>query len=162
MRPFLPILMCSVLVTSGCSRITESRLNPFNWFGGSEVSAPVDANGQLRPLVAEGNTTSIIDTRGLIGSVSSLQIERTPDGAIVRATGVATTQGQYNAQLVPVGIENGTLTLAFRVQQPAGAVVQGSNASRQISAAHILNLGELAAIRAIRVQGQQNGLVSRR
>lgn len=162
MRPILPILLCATLAATGCSRIADSRLNPFNWFGGSQSEANVDQSGELRPLIPDDASVLTFDNRVLIGAVSSLTIDRTPDGAIVRATGIATSQGQFNAELVPVNQENGTLTLAFRVQTPTGNVAQGSNASRQISAAYVLDLNELAAIRAVRVQGQQNSLVSRR
>lgn len=162
MRPVLPILLCATLAATGCSRIADSRLNPLNWFGGSQSESNVDQSGGLMPLVPDDAGSLTFDNRALIGAVSSMTIDRTPDGAIVRATGIATTQGQFNAELVPVNQENGTLTLAFRVQMPAGNVAQGTNASRQVSAAHVLDLNVLAAIRAVRVQGQQNSLVSRR
>lgn len=162
MRPLLPIMLCTTLAITGCSRITESRLNPFNWFGASEATAPVDENGQLRPLIPENATATTIDTRGLIGNISSMRVDRTPDGAIVRATGIATTQGQFNAQLVPVGIDGGVLTLVFRVAQPAGAQTGGTTASRQISAAYVVDQATLASIRSVRVQAQENSLISRR
>ncbi len=77
----LIILVASVLVLSGCARVSESRFNPFNWFGSSadeETVATIGESADPRPLVAE---------------VTSLVVERTPTGAIVRATGLPPDQG---------------------------------------------------------------------
>ena len=156
------LLGTAVLMTlTGCARVAESRFNPLNWFGSSQT-APVPLDTELRPLVPRTRTTIEVDNRPLITSVSTMSIDRTTTGAIVRATGVAPTQGFYNAELVSRGIDNGVLTLDFRAQAPADFGADGSTRSRQISAAYILDRSELAAIRSVRVQGATDARVSRR
>ena len=161
MRPVLPLLLCATLTATGCARLAESRINPLNWFGRSEAAAPVDAQGELRPLVPQSGVTTVIDARTLVGTVVSLSVDRSPDGAIVRATGSTTAPGQFNAQLVPTSAENGVLTLAFPIPTPPNTASSRVE-PRQITAAYLLSNPELSAIRSVRVQGSQNALVSRR
>lgn len=158
----LTLMLCLALAVAGCARIADSRLNPLNWFGSSRPVANLDENGQVRPLVPAGSFTRVVDQRGLIAQVTAMEVARNPQGAIVRATGVASAQGGFNAQLVPVDVSGGVLTLAFRVERPAGFQPGGSVASRTISVARLIPADELAGIRAIRVQGAQNARVSSR
>lgn len=156
------LLGTAVLMTlTGCARLADSRLNPFNWFGQSEPAA-VTTPAEIRPLVPDRGATVVIDNRTLIASVSSMSIDRTTTGAIVRATGVAPTQGFFNAQLVSRGINNGVLTLEFRAQAPANFGADGSTRSRQISAAYVMDMSELAAVRSVRVEAATNARVARR
>ncbi|MGJ8611646.1 MAG: hypothetical protein ACSHWY_11145, partial [Octadecabacter sp.] len=73
-----------LLSLAGCARIADSRINPINWFGQS-TQAPVAANGETRPLVADGRRTITADNRALVQSVVSLRVDRSPTGAIVTA-----------------------------------------------------------------------------
>lgn len=161
MRAVLPVLLCTTIAVTGCSRISDSRFNPLNWFGPSETVAPVDSDGNLRPLVPEGSSNSLIDTRGLANSIVSLAVDRTPDGAIVRAIGTTNAPGQFNAELVPVGFENGTLTLAFRLETPQTATSTAIE-PRQITAAFLMSNADLFGVRNIQVQAAQNSRVVRR
>lgn len=160
MRPALPLLLCAVLAAPGCARLSESRLNPLNWFGASQPVANVDAAGNLRPLVTADMIGQVADGRILIASVDALEVNRTPGGALVRATGTAASQGSFNAQLVPVSQDGGTLTLAFRVEVSTNET--GPVASRQVTVARVLTQQELAGISRIRVQGAGNARVSSR
>lgn len=160
MRVSLPLLLCATLAVTGCARIADSRLNPLNWFG-QPTSAPLTASGEIRPLVPANRTTRVVDGRGAIQSVTGLVIEKAPNGAIVRATGVASTQGQFNAQLVPVSNESGTLTLVFRIEGVANAPTN-SAFSRQVTVARVLTFTDLAGVRTIRVQSATNQMSSRR
>ena len=161
MKTSITLALVAALSLGACGRIADSRLNPFNWFGPSQPVANVDAEGNLRPLVP-GTGSAVFDQRGAIDQIAALSIERTPNGALVRATGIASTQGQFNAQLVPVRFENGVLTLAFRVEAPEGFSAGGSEASRTITVARALSNAELAAVRVIRVQGARNAREARR
>lgn len=154
MRVSLPLMFCAALATTGCARVADSRMNPLNWFGKS-TSAPLTASGELRPLVPTNRATRLVDGRGGIQSVAGLVIEKTPNGTIVRATGVASTQGQFNAQLVPVSNENGVLTLVFRIEGVANAATNAAF-SRQVTVARVLTFAELAGVRTIRVQSATN------
>lgn len=161
------ILLCtSVLLTlSGCARVADSRFNPFNWFGQSTqdpARVAVDASGERRPLVPEGRRTVIVDGRTLVQSVTALSVDRGPSGAIVRATGVAPTQGYFNAQLVNAGVSSGVLTLEFRAQAPSGFEAEGTPQSRQINAAYVIDASDLQDIRTVRVQAATNSRSSAR
>lgn len=156
----ISILMVAALVLSGCARLQDSRLNPFNWFGASTPApAATNADGSLVPLVPP--RAQIIDGRGLVDQITDLRINRTPDGAIVTATAIASTQGQFNAQLVPTSLTNGVLTLAFRTEAPDTTTV-GSTASRQITAARVLDTATLVGVRTIRVEGARNARAASR
>lgn len=155
MRATLPLLLCAALTVTGCARVSESRLNPLNWFGGSQPSTMTSA-GELKPLVPENRATKVTDTRGAIDQVTTLVVERTPEGALIRATGIANTQGQFNAQLVPVSNEGGTLTLAFRIEATTGFAGVNSAFSRQVTVARFMSKNDLANVRTIRVQGATN------
>lgn len=152
----LPLLLCAALTVSACSRIADSRLNPLNWFGQATVSAPRDASGNIRPLVEPGARTQVIDQRMLVDVINSIDIARSPDGGIVTASGLAPI-GAFNAQLVPVSQDGGTLTLAFRIEQA------GQRGGAQIvTAATLLSSAELAGVRLIVVQAQRNNASVRR
>ena len=156
------LLSTAVLLTlSGCARISDSRLNPFNWFGNSTEATAV-APADRRPLVPEGRRVAIVDSRPMVQTITALSIDRAPSGAIVRATGVAPTQGYFNAELVEVGISNGVLMLEFRAQAPTGFQAQGSARSREINAGYIIDTTTLAGIRSVRVQAATNARTSGR
>ncbi len=158
MRSSIFIVLLSALAVSGCARIADSRLNPFNWFEGTENVANVDSEGNIRPLTPPGGITRVIDQRALVGSATSMRIDRSPDGAIVRATGQSSGQGHFNVELVPVSVEGSTLTLAFRAQAPETLAA----GTQTISAAYLIGNAELSAIRRVRVQAQENALTSSR
>ena len=161
MRTTLILALATTVAISGCARVAESQFNPLNWFGTSQTTAtPVDADGNRIPLVQAGGAQEI-DARVLIDSVESMVVQQTSFGAIVRATGTAATQGAYNAELVPVRADAGTLTLAFRVEAVTGTA-QGGTLSRRIVAAKTFSQGELAGVSRIAVQGQCNAQVSSR
>lgn len=155
MRATLPLLLCATLTVTGCARVSESRFNPLNWFGSSQATALAPAS-ERRPLVPATRSTQVVDTRGAISQINSLVIEKSPDGALIRATGTASTQGQFNAQLVPVSNERGTLTLAFKIEAAAGFNGVNSAFSRQVTVARFMSFAELANVRTIRVQGATN------
>ncbi len=161
MKATLPLILCASVTLMGCERISSSRLNPLNWFGEAQSTAPIDpTTGTIAPLTPSGGNVVEIDARTLVGTVTALTIERTPDGAIVRATGATTAAGQFNAELVPISTDGRTLSLAFRVETPATAAVAGQ--PRQITAAYLIGNEALSAIRTIRVQGTSNALTRSR
>lgn len=137
---------------AGCARVADSRLNPFNWFGGSETeeaAAPAEVDTDPRPRVAQ---------------VTSLRIEPTPTGAIVRATGLPPTQGWYAAALVPEtdGPVNGEMVYIFRAVPPLERASVSTVQSRELTVARALTALELAETRVVRVVGANNALVARR
>jgi hypothetical protein len=157
----LTLILCLGLMLSGCAKLANSRLNPLNWFGPSAPVANTTADGALRPLVTAEQAT-VVDTRVLIDQIVEMQVEPTTSGAILRATGLAATQGFYNAELVLAASENGDVTYDFRVAAPAGFEAIGTEASRRITVALELSNAQLAGIGNITVRGAQNARGSRR
>ena len=146
---------------TGCARLAESRLNPLNWFGRSAPVVATTADGQIQPLVPPGQAAAQ-DTRVVIDQIVDLQIEQTSSGAIVRATGLAATQGFYSAELVLASSADGNLVYDFRVMAPEGFEAIGTEASRRITVALELSVAELAGVRSVTVRGAQNARETRR
>lgn len=159
MRKTILVLGIALMI-SGCARLAESRLNPVNWFGRSvEATAPNPA--AVRPLVPQARV-AVVDARQPIEQIVEMRLDRRPGGAVLTATGLAARQGYFNAELVLVGFENGTLVFQFRAEQPATATPVGAEASRRITAARLLTDSELGGVRTVRVEGAANARVARR
>ena len=147
-----------VVAVTGCG-IAQSRLNPFTWFGGRETIA-VD---ERRPAT-EGAPLIFEDPRPLVDQVTSVSVERTAGGAIVKAEGLPVRQGSYEVDLVPEnGGEpvDGVYVLSFRAV-PDPAQPQGTPRSRAVVAGAFLTDGTLASVRSIRVQAARNAIVAGR
>lgn len=150
------ILIAAVLsMIAGCSRLSESRINPFNWFGDgqeAETLAPVDARASADP-------------RPLVSEIAALTIEQTPGGAILRAVGMPPEQGWYDAALVsdtdgePV---DGILTYSLRAFPPVDPSRVSTTQSRQLVVARYISSVTLANVREIRVTAQLNSRAVRR
>lgn len=140
-------------VVASCGRIRESRLNPFNWFGGARRREKVEDAAPATPQ----------DPRALVAEVVSLQVDPYGAGAIVRATGLPPTQGWWDAELVARPIdEDGVLVYDFRVFPPVTDTPEGAPMTREITVAASISTVKLDQISEIVVQGQSNALSSRR
>ncbi|WP_136685534.1 hypothetical protein [Falsirhodobacter xinxiangensis] len=126
------------------------RLNPANWGGGRPE--PVDP--AFAPVVAT------VDPRPLVAQVTSLRVEQTRDGAIVRATGLPPTQGYWQAELIARPLAEGVQVYDFRIVPPAPGQRVSTQASREVTVAAGLSRSDLAGIRQIVVQGAGNSLSS--
>lgn len=145
-RTIAALLVAAVAVT-GCGRIRDSKLNPFNWFGGSkeEVVQVVDGVPQ--------------DPRPLVQEVTRLEVARQPGGAIVTAAGVPPTQGWWDAALVPEGdgaAKDGVLTYRFVVKAPLELRRTSTPQSREVTAAVYLSDIRLQDVTKIVVLGASN------
>ena len=150
----LPVALMTALalttVLADCGRIRDSRLNPFNWFGGSQAET------------AQSTTTpgEISDGRQLVAQVTTLEVTRTNYGAIVRATGLPPTQGWWKAELKAANggqpDEKGVITYRFLVFQPPKATAVSTPQSRELTAAAFLSNTKLDAITRIVVEGASN------
>ncbi len=95
-----------LMLVSACGKIRESRLNPFNWFGRSEVVQTA------APAKAE-------DGRPMVQQVLSMSVEPMQGGAIVRATGLPPTQGWWDGELVAREMgDDGAMIYDFRLVPP--------------------------------------------
>ncbi|NDV01137.1 hypothetical protein [Pseudoroseicyclus tamaricis] len=150
------VLLTSSVALAGCAQLSNSRLNPLNWIAAQPAAAPTG------PLVEPGDLAPPVDTRRPIAQVTGVEVARSGGGAIVRATGLAASQGWYNAQLVRIGIDGTTLLYEFRAAAPPEGAATGAPATRRITAADPLDSAELAGITGVRVQGAQNALSAAR
>lgn len=149
-RPLTAALFV-LTILSACG-FGQSRLNPLNWFG---RSAPAEQVVSV--------TTAPTDPRPLVAQVLSMTIEPYPGGALVRATGLPPTQGHWDAELVPLPVdENGTLVLKFHIFPPVVRAGVVNQQSREVTVAYSLSAIKLSGISQIIVQGQDNARASRR
>ena len=139
------------LALTGCGRIGQSKLNPFNWFKKSQPRETIvlpEQKGDPRPLV---------DT------VLSMNVEPIPGGAVVRARGVTPTQGWWDAELVPQDLDDkGVLVYEFRLLPPPGRPDVNTQRSREIDVAIYISDVKLENVREIVVQGATNARSARR
>jgi len=131
--------LLAVSLLMGCA----SKLNPFNWFG------------PRAKTVAEVSVVKPSDPRPLIASITKVQLENVPSGALITATGQGAAVGSWSADLVALPVQDGILTLEFRAW-PAPTASQGSPRMREVTAGRYLSRKELVGLTQIIVQGEQN------
>lgn len=154
--------MGATLFLAGC----ESRLNPVNWFGNSREE-PVQARTSAQ---GEGGYVPPSDGRRRIATVTDLDVERVPGGALITATGLPLTQGFWDPALLPMDYDevgepigvNGTFRLEFRHKLPPVRNPQGTQDSREMTAAIFVTDQNLEGVRTITVIGTENQRSSRR
>ncbi len=149
-KPLIAAL-CATLALGACSTIGQSRLNPLNWFGGSEET-----------VVAYTPEGKPADPRALVSQVIDMQLEKMPGGVIIRATGLPPTQGYWEAELVAQPVEDGKIVYDFRVFPPIAPADVSTQQSREVTVAAFLSNIKLESIRQITVQGASNARTSRR
>lgn len=144
-----------VLVLGACGSGGFSRLNPMTWFSDDAVET----------IAPSGGWNGITDRRALVPVVRELEVLRTPEGAIIRATGVTATQGWWDVELRPVNDErpiDGALVYEFVLAEPRQATGTGPEQSRSVNAAVKVSNAALAGVRRIVVRGAQNARSVRR
>ncbi len=142
------IALTLTIALAGCA----SKWNPVNWF---RRSAPVER--------VETETGVPVDPRQLAATVLTLNVDPSPTGAIVRATGLPPTQGWWNAELVALPDQgDGRLVLEFRLAPPPGAKPAGTPQSREVTVAYSISARKLETLREIVVQGSGNARSVRR
>ncbi|MGJ8627821.1 MAG: hypothetical protein ACSHXB_12755 [Sulfitobacter sp.] len=173
MRKTLSILLVSTITLTACGAVRESRINPFNWFGQSRSEA-IQSPKNTNPLIPEksGGIFSSLRAQDAVYAgipyeqVTNLTIERVPGGAIIRASGLAARQGYYAVQLTPANEDelpvDGVLTYRLEGVRPSVNTPAGTTPTREVIAARRVTDQTLRGVRTIRVEGQQNALVSRR
>ncbi len=152
MRTPIAAILLGTLVLTGCA----TKLNPFNWFkrGSTEET-----------LTVLPDPTVINDNRALVQQVVSLSVEKTPGGAIIRATGLPPTQGYWDAELIAENGEKpvkGVLTYQFRIEQPIDFQRVSTPQSREVVVAHFASNIKLQGVNQIRVVGAKNARSTRR
>ena len=145
-------ILLSLALLSGCAAVGESRFNPFNWFSQEEETLdPIAVENERRPLVSQ---------------ITSLEVERTPGGAIIRATALPPSQGWFAPELVsldPYGDPvDGVLSYSFRAVPPATTTRVSRPQSRELSAGVFVSNVVLQRVRVIQVTGALNSRIARR
>lgn len=163
MLRIISLLALLVLTTSGCARVSESRLNPFNWFGSGEAveidpttGQPVIDRARIRPLVPASRVTQTVDARPLVAEVTQLEITPTIGGVIIRATGDSATAGSFSAELTLREASSEGLFLDMRAFQQTGA------GGGSVTVARFISDADLGSARTITVRGASNSLSRRR
>lgn len=144
-----------VLALGACGSGGWSRLNPMTWFSDDTVETLAPSNGW-------DNTT---DRRALVPVVRSMEVLRTPEGAVIRATGVTSTQGWWDVELRPINDEepvDGALIYEFVLAAPRAQTGAGPEQSRTVTAAVKVSNYTLAGVNRIVVRGAQNAQSARR
>lgn len=155
MRTPLTACLAAMLLLASCASVSQSRLNPFNWFGASQPETLVPAGGYR---VAQ-------DSRPLVGTVSEMVVEQIPGGALVRASGIPDTQGYWAAELVPehdMLPRDGVLSFRSVAAPPITPKPAGTESSRQITAAIFVPTPRLQDVQVITVRGAQTQRSARR
>lgn len=152
MNKTLMAALCATLALGACGSVRDSRLNPFNWFGGSTEETTM--------IAAPGAAPD--DARLLVQQVTELAVERMQGGVIVRATGLPPTQGYWEAELVARPLDDGKLVYDFRVFPPLRRADVSTQQSREVTVAAYLSDIKLQGISQITVQGETNARTSRR
>jgi len=126
-----------------------------NWFGGSKEER----------LASTPEAQAARDPRPLVDQVIEMGVDRVPGGAIVRATGLPSRQGFWDADLVALSggpDKSGVLTYEFRIFPPLASTLQGTPPSREVTAAVFLSGQDLEGVRTIVVRGTSNQRSARR
>lgn len=155
----LATLLILTLALGGCGQIRDSRVNPFNWFGGAQQAAPT-----LTP--SGGYAVAAQDPRPLVAEVTGLRVQPVQGGALITATGLPPTQGWWGAELLaePLPQAEGLLAapqeLRFRFVLAPPFTPQDVSIpqSREVSVGLFLSHQALRGISRITVTGASNGL----
>ncbi len=171
MRKYFPILLTATIFLTGCS----SNYNPVNWFDNDPPEednfTPIE---ETNPLIPQSEGNFITEGReernrykGVpIDRVTAVRTERVPGGLLIKAWGLANTQGVYEARLTPVNSdeapEDGVLRYRLLARNDPNTTVQGAQVTREVIVARKRTDQELAGTRIIRVEGANNTVEVRR
>lgn len=154
-RRKLIVTLVAAASLSGCG-FGGSRLNPFNWFRSGPEDETLDP---IAVVVRE-------DPRPLVAQITSLSIDRTPGGAIIRATGLPPEQGWHTAALVSENRDDtpsgGVLIYSLRALPPRRPTRVSSVQSRELQVATFVSDITLDSVREIRVTAALNSRTARR
>jgi hypothetical protein len=165
-------LLVAATCLSACATVRDSNINPFNWFGRDrEVQA--DPRASTNPLIPQDSGGLFRSSNRVevyagqpVDAITSVVVERTQGGALVRAQGVSRFINTYDVRLTPVdenGVsENGVLEYRLESIVPERPIPGGSERQRTIIAARALTDNDLSGVRIIRVIGAENARETRR
>lgn len=154
MRQPLLASLAIVTVVAGCG-FSESRYNPFNWFGGDEEVTTLEPEG--------GYGVNLGDNRAMIEQVTRLEVKPTQGGAIVSAAGLTPTQGWWDAELIADNngyAVDGVMSYTFVVAEPDPYSDASKRVltpeSREVTVAAFISNARLRDVSKIVVTGANN------
>lgn len=170
MRILLPLLLLATVFIAGCS----TRANPVNWFDNDppEKDNFTDIE-ETNPLIPEDSGSFFQSGReererykGVpINRVTEVKIERVPGGVIIKARGLAETQGVYAARLTPANPdevpEDGVIVYRLEARNNPEMITQGPEVTREVIVGRKRTIQELGGARRIRVESATNALEAR-
>ncbi len=151
-------VFAALLALGSCASISQSRFNPFNWFGKGEAQA-------VSTETAHAADPALADPRPLVADVISLSVERASGGAIVAAVGTVPAQGFWDAELLALngGLPvNGALVYLFRAAPPEAQLFAIGARAWRITAGQFVSDNALFGVTSIVVRGAQSERRSRR
>lgn len=151
----IAVMLVSAVALGGCARLSESRVNPLNWFGG-EREARAQQPQQVDPLVPQEKVVQTVDGRPLVASLSSMEITPTQGGILVRASGSAAQAGAFSAELTTASVSATEIVLDMRAFQGNGT------GDGRVTVARFFTEGELGSARTITVRSASGSLSRRR
>ena len=127
--------------------------------------------GEVNPLIPDSEDEGLFSSSSdseedfsiPVASVTELRIEKTPTGAIIYATGLASRQGAFDVRLdLNEDSEENTLEYSFRAVYPEYATPAGTDFSRTLRVAQSLTHQDLAGVNLVRVSSESNARETRR
>ena len=147
MRVLFTALAAS-LVLAGCSQVSQSRVNPLNWFGRQDSDVSSDRADQ-----------TINESRDdvLISQIISLDVAPHPGGVLITAKAIAATEGFYDTALILRGQEDRRLIYEFRAKAPPSVNPPvGTPVTRELITGRFISTQDLNNAEQITVIAQQN------
>lgn len=154
MRALVLLSVALTLSLGGCGRVAESRVNPFNWFGGSEE---VEVAAEVSP------EAEALRDDPLLPRVLELEAAPHPGGVILTAKGLAPTQGYHSAELVLVSQDSGDMVFELRANAPLTTQPEGAQPTRELLVGVFLSQQTMGnANRIVVIAGENRRSVRRR
>ncbi|GGH51310.1 hypothetical protein GVY41_07405 [Frigidibacter albus] len=151
------LVLVLTLATSlaACGTIRDSRINPFNWFGGAQSQPTTISQVEL-----------VADGRVPVDQLTRMELKQMPGGAILSVAGLPPTQGWWNAELIALDPDevpvDGVLTYRFVVDKPNQLTRQSTPQSRELTAGRFLSDQTLAGVNRVVVVAARNSMTSSR
>ncbi|NNU80608.1 hypothetical protein HMH01_09190 [Halovulum dunhuangense] len=157
------IAMLSLVALSACS---GGSSNPFGSLGSIGSLNPFGGRDEAPARSSDGMPVAPADGSVLVERLETVRPEPALRGVIIRASGIASTQGYFGARLAPVngGLpdEAGVVTYEFRVLPPETVEPTGTDTQRRLIVATFVPDADLAEVRGFRVVARTNSVDLRR
>jgi hypothetical protein len=141
-------MLLAAAATAGCSS------------GGGLFATPQPPAEAVPPVVMVAGLVVAPDGTVLVPGVQNVSADRSRQGVILRAEGIAPTQGFYSPELVSTGVPggDGIEVVQLRALPPVEAQPVGAQRTRILAVGRFYTNREMEGIRGFRVMAGQNAL----